>query len=161
MFVASQQSNIANDFPGQTTAYEARSEGRTPDEAAIKAVLEGHTQASMDRDAEKAVSYFANSPNVAVTYDAPGYPRGYEAVVNGYRKLLGSMSKSDEKLSTNDYRYRIVGSTAFVTYREIYTKPDGTVSTMHKANYLEKEGNGVTAQWKMVGNFWMPEQKAK
>lgn len=146
MFVASQQTAIANS-PGSAGT----------DEVAIKMVLESHTQASMDRDAEKAVSYFANSPNVAVTYDAPGYPRGYEAVANGYRKLLGSMAKSDEKLSTSDYRYRIVGSTAFVTYRETYTKPDGTVSTMHKANYLEKEGG----QWKMIGNFWMPEQKAK
>ena len=149
MFVASQQTDIA-DSPGQ-----AQTGSGGTDEATIKTVLEGHTQASMDRDAEKAVSYFANSPNVAVTYDAPGYPRGYEVVANAYRKLLGSMAKSDEKLSTSDYRYRIVGSTAFVTYRETYTKPDGTVSTMHKANYLEKEGN----QWKMINNFWMPEQK--
>lgn len=148
LFVASQHNDIKTDLPGSAPAA---------DEAAIKTALEGHTQASMNRDAERAVSYFANSPNVAVTYNVPGYPRGYEAVADGYRKLLGSMPKSDEKLSTSDYRYRIVGSTAFVTYREKYTKPDGTVSTMHKANYLEKE-NG---QWKMIGNFWMPEQKAK
>ncbi|MBC8155389.1 MAG: DUF4440 domain-containing protein [Bacteroidetes bacterium] len=153
MFVASQQTAIAN--PPAQGEGQAGSVGI--DEAAIRTVLEGHTQASMNRDAEKAVSYFANSPNVAVTYDAPGYPRGYDVVADGYRKLLGSMAKSDEKLSTSDYRYRIVGNTAFVTCREIYTKPDGTVSAMHKANYLEKEGS----QWKMIGNFWMPEQKAK
>ena len=132
-------------------------DGLKADEAAIRAVLEGHTQASMDRDAEKTVSYLANSPNVAVSYNVPGYPRGYDVIADGYRKILGSMPKTPQKLSTGDYRYRIVGNTAFVTSIETYTKPDGTVSKMHKANYLEKEGS----QWKIIGNFWMPEVPAK
>ncbi len=147
MFVASQQ-----------TAIPQNQSGSASDEAAIKTVLEGHSQASEERDAEKAISYLAKSPNVAVSYNAPGYPRGYEAVAEGYRKVLGSLPKGTNKLTTGDYRYRIVGNTAFVTYIETYTKPDGTVaSRQHKANYLEKEGD----QWKMIGNFWLPEQKAK
>lgn len=145
MFVASQQNNIANDLPGSATA----------DEAAIKAVAEGHSQASEERDAEKAISYLAKSPNVAVSYNVPGYPRGYEQVADGYRKVLADLPKGTSKVTTSDYRYRIVGNTAFVTYIETYTKPDGTVAgRTHKANYLEKEGG----QWKMIGNFWMPEQ---
>lgn len=148
MFVASQQSNITAASSDQTST----------DEAAIKAVLEGHSQASEERDAEKAISYFAKSPNVAVSYNVPGYPRGYEGVVDGYRKVLGGLPKGTNKLTTDAYLYRIVGNTAFVTYIETFTKPDGTVdSRYHKANYLEKEGG----QWKMIGNFWMPEQKAK
>ena len=148
LFVASQQSNIANDLSRSATA----------DEAAIKAVAEGHSQASEERDVEKAIGYLAKSPNVAVSYNVPGYPRGYEQVADGYRKVLSSLPKGTSKVTTSDYRYRIVGNTAFVTYIETYTKPDGTVAgRTHKANYLEKEGG----QWKMIGNFWMPEEKAK
>ena len=148
LFVASQQNNIANDLTGSTTA----------DEAAIKAIAEGHSQASEERDVEKAISYLAKSPNVAVSYNVPGYPRGYEQVADGYRNVLADLPKGTNKVTTSDYRYRIVGNTAFVTYIETYTKPDGTVdSRYHKANYLEKEGG----QWKLIGNFWMPEQKVK
>lgn len=145
-FVASQHTAIVQNQPDQTTA----------DEVAIKAVAEGHSQASEERDAEKAIGYLAKSPNVAVSYNVPGYPRGYEQVADGYRKVLADLPKGTSKVTTSDYRYRIVGNTAFVTYIEIYTKPDGTVAGRnHKANYLEKEGG----QWKMIGNFWMPEQK--
>lgn len=150
MFAASQHTPVQ---PVQTAGA---------DEAAIKSVLEGHSQAASDGDVEKAVSYFANSPNVAISHQLPGsgYIRGYQAVTDGYRKELkaDSFKKSTDKLTTGDYRYRIVGNTAFVTYVETFTKPDGAVdSRYHKANYLEKEGG----QWKMIGNFWMPEQKAK
>ncbi len=131
------------------------------DETAIKAVLEGHTQAVMDKDAEKAVSYFANSPNVAISFQQPGsgYVRGYQAVTGGYRSVINadSFKKSEDKLTTADYLFRIVGNTAFVTYIETDTAPDGTAKRTHKANYLEKE-NG---QWKMLGNFWTPEVLAK
>ena len=95
---------------------------------------------------------------MAVSYNVRGYPRGYEQVADGYRKVLADLPKGTSKVTTSDYRYRIVGNTAFVTYIETYTKPDGTVAgRTHKANYLEKEGG----QWKMIGNFWMPEEKAK
>ncbi len=131
------------------------------DEAAIKAVLEGHSQAVMDKDAEKAVSYFANSPNTAISFQEPGsgYIRGYQAVTDIYISHVNadSFEKSDDKLTTADYRFRIVGNTAFVTYIETDTAPDGTAKRTHKVNYLEKE-NG---QWKMLGNFWMPEVPAK
>lgn len=147
--VAMQHTKIDYDTPGQVAA----------DEAAIKAVLEGHSQAVLNRDVEKAISYFANSPNTVILYQQPGggYLRGYELVANAYRKAVTG-AKSDEKLTTADYRYRILGSSAFVTYIETYTKPDGVVSrTSTKANYMEKEGG----QWKMVSNFWMEDKKAK
>lgn len=56
------------------------------EEAHIKAVLEGHNRACMDKDAEKAISYFACIPPVAITYQAigSGYIRGYD-----YAKLTG------------------------------------------------------------------------
>lgn len=149
MFVASQQNDIAQNQSVASTSA---------DEAAIKTVLEGHSQASEERDVEKAIGYLAKSPNVAVSYNVLGYPRGYEQVADGYRKVLADLPKGTSKVTTSDYRYRIVGNTAFVTYIETYTKPDGTVaSRYHKANYLEEEGN----QWKIIGNFWMPEEKAK
>lgn len=162
LFAASQHTPIRQSQSSSATADEARSEGRTPDASAIKTVLEGHSQAASEGDVEKAVGYFANSPNIAVSHQLPGsgYIRGYQAVTNAYRKELtaDSFKKSPDKLTTGNYLYRIVGNTAFVTYIETFTKPDGTVdSRYHKANYLEKE-NG---QWKMIGNFWMPEQKAK
>lgn len=149
MFAASQHTPVQ---PVQTAAA---------DETAIKAVLEGHSRAALGKDTEKAISYFADSPNTAVSHQLPGsgYIRGYQAVADGYRKVLNadSFKKSPDKLTTGDYRFRIVGNTAFVTYIETQTAPDGKVSRTHKANYLEKE-NG---QWKMIGNFWTPEQKAK
>ena len=135
------------------------------DETAIKAVLEGHTQAGMDDDTERAVGYFADSPHTAISYqDGSGYIRGHKAVKDKYREVMNreGFNKSPDKLTTGDYLYRIMGSTAFVTYVETKTKPDGTAARTHKANYLEKEmGNASVAQWKMIGNFWMPEQKAK
>lgn len=131
------------------------------DETAIKAVLEGHSQAAMDKDAEKAVSYFSDSPNVAIALQEPGsgYIRGYQAVADAYRKHINadSFKKNISKLTTGDYRFRIVGTTAFVTYIETVTAPNGTIERTYKFNYLEKE-NG---QWKMMGNFWMPEIPAK
>ena len=124
------------------------------DELAIRVVLEGHSLACLNADVPKAVSYYAHSPYVATAFSEPGYNRGYAAVVAAYQKEFASGQKSPDKLATRDYRYRITGNTAFVTYVETYTKPDGTMSTVHKANYLEKE-NG---HWKLIGNFWIPEQ---
>ncbi len=124
------------------------------DELAIRAVLEGHSLACLDADVEKAVSYYAHSPYVATAFSQPGYQRGYDAVAAAYRKEFANAQKSPDKLATKDYRYRIVGNVAFVTYVETYTKPDGTFRTSHKADYLEKE-NG---HWKLIGNFWIPEQ---
>ncbi len=122
----------------------------------MKAVLEGHTTATIDRDLTKALSYLAHSSDLAVALAEPGFPRGYDAVAEAYRKSLGSIPKDNSRLTTDGYRFRVAGNTAFVTYREIMTRPDGTAKTYDKANYLEKE-NG---QWKMIGNFWMPETKA-
>ena len=149
MFVASQQTVMQQDQPVSVSA----------DETSIKAVVEGHSQAVLNADTEKAISYFANSPNTAILYKGPdgAYLRGYEDVTSTYRKAMAGATKKDEKLTTNDYRYRITGNTAFVTYIETYTKPDGSLSrTTNKANYMEKE-NG---QWKMVSNFWMEGKKA-
>ncbi|MBO0938960.1 nuclear transport factor 2 family protein [Fibrella sp. HMF5335] len=127
---------------------------RKTDELAIRAVLEGHSVACLDADADKAVSYYAHSPYVATAFSEPGYHRGYDAVAAAYRKEFANGQKSPDKLTTKAYRYRIVGKAAFVTYIETYTKPDGTSRTSHKAGYLEKE-NG---RWKLIGNFWIPEQ---
>ena len=127
------------------------------EEAAIRTVLEGSSQASMDKDVDKHLSYYAQSPNVAVSYNAPGYPRGYDGLADTYRKNAGTPQKSPNKLTTSDYLYRIVDNTAFVTYIETFTKPDGTASKMHKADYLEK----ISGQWKLIGNFWAPENKPK
>lgn len=135
---------------------------QSSEEASIKAVLVGHTQAGLDDDAESAVGYFADSPYAAISYQQPGsgYIRGHEAVKAKYREVMnrdGANNKSPDKLTTGEYLYRVVGNTAFVTSIEIKTKPDGTAERTHKANYLEKEAG----QWKMIGNFWMPEMKAK
>ena len=127
------------------------------EEAAIRTVLEGSSQASMDKEVDKHLSYYAQSPNVAVSYNAPGYPRGYDGLADTYRKNAGTPQKSPNKLTTSDYLYRIVDNTAFVTYIETFTKPDGTASKMHKADYLEK----ISGQWKLIGNFWSPENKPK
>lgn len=124
------------------------------DELAIRAVLEGHSLACLDADVEKAVSYYAHSPYVATAFSEPGYQRGYDAVAAAYRKEFANSQKSPDKLATKDYRYRIVGNVAFVTYIETYTKPDGTIRTSHKAGYLEKE----YGRWQLIGNFWIPEQ---
>jgi ketosteroid isomerase-like protein len=124
------------------------------DELAIRAVLEGHSLACLNADVEKAVSYYAHSPYVATAFSEPGYQRGYDAVAAAYRKEFTNGQKSPDKLTTQAYRYRIVGNVAFVTYIETYTKPDGAIRTSHKACYLEKE-NG---RWELIGNFWIPEQ---
>ena len=126
----------------------------TKDELAIKAVLEGHSQACLEANVTKAISYYARSPYVATAFNEPGYNRGYEAMVASYRKEFANGQKSSDKLTTEAYQYRLVNNTAFVTYIETYTKVNGDVSKVHKANYLEKQqGN-----WKLIGNFWIPEQ---
>ena len=70
------------------------------------------------------------------SYKVPGYPRRYEQVADGYRKVLADLPKDTSEVTTSDYRYRIVGNTALVTYIETYTKPDGTVAgRTRKTNY--------------------------
>lgn len=125
-----------------------------PDELTIEAILKGHSIACLNADVGKAISYYAHSPYVATAFNEPGYRRGYDAVAAAYRKEFANGHKSPDKLTAHDYRYRIVGDTAFVTYIETYTKPNGTVSNVHKAAYLEKENK----DWKLIGNFWIPEQ---
>ena len=126
------------------------------DETAIKTVVVGHSQACLDNDVEKALSYYAHSPNVAAAFTTPGYPRGYEAVAAEYRnEFKGSPKKSMTTLTTDGYRYQIVGNTAFVTYVETYTAPDGKAEKSHKATYLAKEKGGP---WQLIGNFWIPEK---
>lgn len=131
------------------------------EEARIKAVLEGHTKACMDKDAEKAVSYFAHSPHVAITYQAPGtgYIRGYENVCKAYREVINGVEflRDERKLYTSEYLFSIHGKTAWVTYVEIVIPANGgDMERTHKACYLEKTDDA----WKMVGNFWMAEIKS-
>ena len=127
---------------------------RKTDERAIRAVLESHSLACLDADAEKAIGYYAHSPYVATAFSEPGYHRGYDAVAAAYRNEFANGQKSPDKLTTGAYQYRIVGKVAFVTYIETYTKPDGTRNISHKAGYLEKE----KGQWKLIGNFWITEK---
>ena len=129
---------------------------QSKDEVAIRAVLEGHSRAVLDKDAEKAISYYAQSPDLTVSNSTPGYPRGYAELADKFRQWIGTTKqKSTTTFVTDDFRYRIQGNMAFVSYIETYTRADGTVSKTHKADYLEKEKD----EWKMLGNFWIGEGK--
>ncbi|MEK6482323.1 hypothetical protein WJR50_32590 [Catalinimonas sp. 4WD22] len=130
------------------------------EQARIKDILEGHTRACMDKDAERAISYFANSPYLAISYQEPGsgYIRGYEQVCETYRRVLsaGKQEKDVRKLYTSEYQFKINGQYAWVTFAELLVPDNGGESEkVFKACYLEK----IDHVWKIIGNYWMAEMK--
>lgn len=130
---------------GQHTEFR---DTKQTDEAAIKQVIEGQTQATYDRNLDKVLSFWANVPYLTMVMPS------LNVNVNGdenLKKLLTDFIKGnptpDKSTTTNDYRsIRIQGNAAYVLQNETVTSPTGTITKYVCNRYLEKQNN----QWKLV-----------
>jgi hypothetical protein len=121
---------------------------QSPDEKAIRAVVEQESMAFHQRKAEKVLSYWANVPYASHYYSEKGmgYVRGYAAISKGIKNVLSRYPDADRNVYKNhDYQVRVNGTSAWATF--ITDAVDGSKKRQtYDARYLEKI-NGV---WKLV-----------
>jgi hypothetical protein len=139
------------------TGSEVWAQSNTAEETAIKKVLEMETEAAQNRDYEKWIDCFAQSPDVAFGFSSliPTYMvRSYDKLAElGKSVFQNNPVSPTESFEFTDYQIRINGTSAFVTYLQTNTQKDGSKERYHKAEYLEKI-NGV---WKMIGHIFVQE----
>jgi SnoaL-like domain len=124
------------------------------DESAIKKVIEGQTQASYDRNLDKALSYWANVPYASfVLASLNANLTGFEQIKNTYTMFMKANSTPDKsKIETIYKSIQINGNAAFVKEEEVFTDEKGIVSKHNGSRYLEKINN----EWKLVGSVVTP-----
>ena len=82
-------------------------------------MIAGESDAFHQRDADKALSYWANVPYASHYYTEKGlgYVRGYDAISKAMKSVLGKLPEVDKKVYKNhDYRIRVNGTSAWTTY---------------------------------------------
>ncbi|WP_255039755.1 nuclear transport factor 2 family protein [Lacihabitans soyangensis] len=124
------------------------------EEAAIKKVIEGQTQASYDRDLEKSLSYWANVPNASyVLTSLNANLTGFEQIKNTYTYFMKANPTPDKSKIEASYKsITIKGNTAFVKHEEAFTNEKGNTTKQNCHRYLEK----INTEWKLVGSVVTP-----
>lgn len=124
------------------------------EEAAIKKVIEGQTQASYDRNLEKSLSYWANVPNASyVLTSLNANLTGIEQIKNTYTYFMKANSTPDKSKIEASYKsISIKGNTAFVKHEEAFTSEKGITTKQNCHRYLEK----INTEWKLVGSVVTP-----
>jgi|GEM_PF-3232240 len=132
------------------------------DEAAIQTVIERETQAYLDRDATTQANCWASTGDLS---QRVGLDDGQVVAANGNQAALRrGLSNCFRQLTEpdpatfrhTDYRIRIRGDAAFVTFRQIMQYADRPTEYSHQTRYLEREAEPVQAgpvqagQWKIV-----------
>ncbi len=116
------------------------------DEVAIKSTIEGETNAFKQRDADKATSYWLNTPYTSHHYTAKGlgYVRGANVGTTITNYLKANPKIDNSTTNYHDYIIRINGNSAWATYVSDGTS-NGKKVVYNKAAYLEK----TNGEWKM------------
>lgn len=120
----------------------------SPDEKAIKAVVEQESVAFHQRKADKVLSYWANVPYASHYYTEKGmgYVRGYAAISKAVKDVLRRLPAVDKNVyKSHDYLIRVNGNSAWATYITDVLAGDKKRQT-HDARYLEK----LNSTWKIV-----------
>ncbi len=127
---------------------------KATDEVAIKKVIEGQTQASYDRNAEKALSYWANVPYASyVLASLNANLTGFDQIKNTYTTFMKANPTPDKsKIETIYKSIQINGNAAFVKEEEVFTSEKGIVTKQNGSRYLEKINN----EWKLVASEVTP-----
>lgn len=114
----------------------------SPEEMAIKKAIEDSTKYWCQRDFERYADTWLHVPYVYKSVAAPNYHsvlHGWEALAKATQEIFKrSPGVITSEYKNTDYRFRINGNMAYVTYLE-----NGDTST----RLLERHGN----QWKLVG----------
>lgn len=126
---------------------------------AIMKVIEGHTQASYDRNLEKALSYWANVPHASyVRTSLNANLTGFEQIKNTYTVFAKANPTPDKsKIETTYKSITIKGNTAFVKHEEAFTSEKGITTKQNCHRYLERINN----EWKLVGSVVTPMPTVK
>ena len=129
------------------------------EEEAIKKVIEGQTQSSYDRNAEKALAYWANVPYASyLLIPLNANLTGYEQIKSTYTIFMKANPTPDKsKIETTYQSITIKGNTAFVKHQEKFTKENGVATRENCHRYLEKINN----EWKLVGSVVTPMLPSK
>lgn len=139
---------------------ESWAQSNTADENAIKKVLEKESEAAQNRNYEKWIECFAPTPDVAFGFShlLPNYMvRSYDELAEiGKKVFRDNPVTSSESFEFTDFKIRINGTSAFVTYNQTNTLKDGTKERYYKAEYLEK----INDEWKMIGHIFLIEPKS-
>ena len=122
------------------------------DELAIRAVIERETQAYLNRSASQQTECWSSQTDlsqrislgngriVAANGDQASLRRGLDSY---FRQLTGP---DPATFIHQDYRVRIRGETAFVTFSQIMRPANRPADYSHQVRYLERE----QGQWKII-----------
>lgn len=125
------------------------------DEAAIRTVIERETQAYLDRDAIAQANCWASTGNLS---QRVGLDNGQVVAANGNQTSLrrglatcfSQLTEPDHAtFQPTDYRIRIRGDAAFVTFRQVMRCAGRPDEYSHQTRYLEREADR-DGQWKIV-----------
>ncbi len=116
------------------------------EESAIKNTIEGETSAFKQREAEKAIGFWLNTPYTSHHYTAKGlgYVRGANVGTTITNYLKANSKIDNSPTNYHDYIIRINGNSAWATYVSDGTS-NGKKVVYNKAAYLEK----TNGEWKM------------
>ncbi len=127
------------------------------EETSIKNLIEKESHAAVKRNYGQWIECFAQSPDVAFGFHPviPNYMvRSFDKLSEFARDFFPNNPVSSPGVDEfMDYKFRINGTSAFVTSIQINTQPDGSKVRYHKADYLEK----INGEWKMIGHFFAQE----
>lgn len=122
-------------------------QSNTAEETAIIKLLEKESEAALNRDYEKWISYYPKFPDVAfgfTTIFPTNMVCSYDKLPEFCKKVIHDNPVSSfESFEFTDFQIRINGASAFATYLHNSTMKDGTKQQRDKVEYIEKiEGSG-------------------
>lgn len=124
----------------------------TDDEAAIKAVLIGQTDAYIRRDFDAWAGYFVDSPQTSGVKTPNGSPgsmgirTGFEAMKQGMKKWMEQSPKSEMTVEGRDnWNVKINGTMAWAMWKQHNVFKETTKVDSQELTVLEK----IDGQWKI------------
>ncbi len=132
---------------------------QSADVKAIKAVIEGETQAWLNVDQKAYANAWANVPEARLHYSEPN-GKVHEIDMSGDKaSRFANQKPSNAKFQNTNYKIRVNGNAAFAQFDQVFSDTDGTTDHARETRYLEKMGG----QWKIVhvgAMYYAPETPA-
>lgn len=124
---------------------------KTDDEVAIKKVIEAETQAYLDGEGKKLLSYWAekktneSASQSLIPYLGQPYAKG-ESMEKLQTVVLPNLKKQDIKIERDDFEIRINKDMAWATYTQKAIANSTVAQTIRETRILERVGG----EWKIV-----------
>lgn len=122
------------------------------DEKAIRTVIEQETQSWLNRDATAMQQCWANVPyasHLGLRQDGKSFftTNATGGISEAIRSVTLAGKQPDRSTFTNaDYQVRVNGTSAFVTFGQTRTSPEGMQERYYQTRYLEK----IAGKWKII-----------